>query len=505
MTVTESKARTIFFFSMLTSIALVFWRLGTASFWFDEAYTSALVRSDVSTLLSHTAADVHPPLYYLLLKGWAQIFGFSDVALRSFSALLMLASVFMVMVLAKRLMERRHAYLVASFAALSPFTIRFAQETRMYALVSLLLVGATYLFVIQMQRKRRERSWKIWILYVLLLTAALYTHYFSILILAAHMAYALFHDTRTKDGKTWLIRLKNRISLIDRRLLKSLLLIPVLYAPWLPTLIDQTNAVNDGFWIPNVGLPTTVSLFSMLSVFVEIEGYSGAFWIAVSLIAVAAWQILYLARRAKAEEKKTLWFLMACIVFPALLLALISIAPGTTSYFYWRYFAQFSLFYYTGVMFIGLLMTKYNKGIWGPLFVTSLVIMSTVGTVRVLDGVDKDNITTNEVFPEVLENFEDGDVIVADGTFRWFVVDHYNTTDTPTYYLDSGYMWGSQAPIYEDRDHLLFNEDFSDVTSESGRVWLALSQDIEYDIPESWTLLRQVDGATTAFLLYEVN
>ena len=44
-------------------------------------------RFPLAELLERTAADVHPPLYYLLLKAWTAAFGDSPLAMRSMRAL----------------------------------------------------------------------------------------------------------------------------------------------------------------------------------------------------------------------------------------------------------------------------------------------------------------------------------------------------------------------------------------------------------------------------------
>lgn len=59
------------------------------SIWFDEAYSVNLAQRSVGEIISLTAVDVHPPLYYLFLKVWGEIFGFSEVALRCSSVFLM--------------------------------------------------------------------------------------------------------------------------------------------------------------------------------------------------------------------------------------------------------------------------------------------------------------------------------------------------------------------------------------------------------------------------------
>src|SRR5581483_4348243 len=58
----------------------------TRSIWFDEAFTWRLVRVSIPEMVMRTAADVHPPLYYLALKGWTTLFGTHLISLRSFSS-----------------------------------------------------------------------------------------------------------------------------------------------------------------------------------------------------------------------------------------------------------------------------------------------------------------------------------------------------------------------------------------------------------------------------------
>ena len=53
--------------------------------WFDEAYTIGLVSHGFSEILKIHTADVHPFLYYVLLKTFTLVFGSSLLSLRMFS------------------------------------------------------------------------------------------------------------------------------------------------------------------------------------------------------------------------------------------------------------------------------------------------------------------------------------------------------------------------------------------------------------------------------------
>jgi mannosyltransferase len=52
----------------------------------DEAFSWRLTQYDSASLLSHATRDVHPPLYYVLLKLWTRLVGVSPLGLRGFSA-----------------------------------------------------------------------------------------------------------------------------------------------------------------------------------------------------------------------------------------------------------------------------------------------------------------------------------------------------------------------------------------------------------------------------------
>lgn len=506
MRLTDTQSRIIFGLSFLLSAFLQFWKISTWSFWFDESYTSALVHTDLSQIISLTSLDVHPPLYYLVLHLWAQVFGTSDLALRSLSALLMLLSVLLLVLLLKKLVEKRLAYVAASFAALAPFTIRYGQEARMYAMVSALVLGATYVFIIQMQRKRRERSLRLWLVYALLITLALYTHYFSVLIVVAHLAYALFHDTRTKDGKTWIIRLKNRLSLVDRRMLKSMVLIPILYAPWLPTLKQQFSAVNRGFWIPDADLVSLGSVFTTLTVFQETH-HTGTMLLLSYLVVALFVSVTYkVVRKAKGEDARALWFVLACFLFPLILLFVMSLPSFTSSYFYFRYFAQFSMFFYAGLILVAMLAVKHlNHAIGWSMFVL-LIGLNTMGTVRVLNGTDKNGVNVNQQFEVLKRDFQEGDEIVAMSMWQWFNAHHYNDTSTPVKYADTGYYWGSHAPIYEAKDNILTNRDLTDVNPSTDRVWVIEPTNFTTTVPDNWQRTNTtIYGKDTNIVLFEVN
>ena len=52
---------------ILAAFALRLFHLGATSLWYDETVSVVLARKSIPALLAHTAGDIHPPGYYLLL------------------------------------------------------------------------------------------------------------------------------------------------------------------------------------------------------------------------------------------------------------------------------------------------------------------------------------------------------------------------------------------------------------------------------------------------------
>ncbi len=59
----------------LAGLALVVrsYQLGTNSIWYDETVSLINAQMSLSNLIDATRADVHPPLYYMLLHAWLSV------------------------------------------------------------------------------------------------------------------------------------------------------------------------------------------------------------------------------------------------------------------------------------------------------------------------------------------------------------------------------------------------------------------------------------------------
>ena len=114
-------------------------RLTFQPFWWDEGYSVWFATHPVSRMLALTAQDIHPPLYYALLRGWTLLLGTGPVALRLLSVVIGTLAIPAVYLAGRRLFgSRRTALLAAALLAINPLHIYYSQEVRMYGLVALL-------------------------------------------------------------------------------------------------------------------------------------------------------------------------------------------------------------------------------------------------------------------------------------------------------------------------------------------------------------------------------
>ena len=127
------KARLLLLGILLLAFALRLYNVEGQSIWGDEAFSIYTAQQSVGNVLS-SGADLHPPLYHLLLHFWLLLTGRTALAVRFLSLGWSLLSVAAGYALARTLTAEEPALLSATFlVAISPFQIFYAQEARMYA------------------------------------------------------------------------------------------------------------------------------------------------------------------------------------------------------------------------------------------------------------------------------------------------------------------------------------------------------------------------------------
>ncbi len=127
---------------LILALVLRVWGLGEKNLWLDESTSWQLAVSSLADLIRSAAGDIHPPLYYLILKGWIGVFGDSLAGLRSLSVVSSMVAAYLMFRLARRGLPYVVACAALFWFAVSPHAIFFSQEARMYAAVTASVLGA---------------------------------------------------------------------------------------------------------------------------------------------------------------------------------------------------------------------------------------------------------------------------------------------------------------------------------------------------------------------------
>lgn len=111
-------------------------RIMDSTYWYDEMFSIKLIRMPIPELLEATANDVHPPLYYLILKGICHFAGESGPVLHAASLLPYLLVLILALTVIRKRFGRSTSLLFITFASLLASAVKFNVEIRMYSWVA---------------------------------------------------------------------------------------------------------------------------------------------------------------------------------------------------------------------------------------------------------------------------------------------------------------------------------------------------------------------------------
>lgn len=209
--------------------------------WLDEALSVNIARLPFAELHEALRHDGHPPLYYWLLHGWMAVFGRSDVAVRALSGLFALAALPLAWIVAKRVGGRGAAVAALVLLASNPYAIRYATETRMYAMLTTLVLAGWLLLRVALDR---PGGWRLPAL-AALSGVLLLAHYWSLYLLGAVGLVLVVTAVRDRARRPAAVRVAVAVAAGA-----------VLFVPWVPTFLEQ--AAHTGTPWATAVRPTTM-------------------------------------------------------------------------------------------------------------------------------------------------------------------------------------------------------------------------------------------------------
>lgn len=246
-------------------------------FWSDEVYSINMAKMTFSQMITTTASDVHPPLYYILLQVFYHIFGnfgwvYHSATLFTYAILLIVSITWL-----KRKFGIGATTLFITFASFLYNAMEFNLEVRMYSMAELFVLLS--FFMLYLILTEQKTYW--YTLFVLFSLAAAYTHYYALLSVAyfyiALLLYTLYQKMRKE---LWKVLAAYLVTILG-------------YLPWVFTFLSTWKRTTGDWWMS--GVPTWKQCLEFL-----FSGrLSNVLW-----VVLAAVSIIYVAKKISLIQVK---------------------------------------------------------------------------------------------------------------------------------------------------------------------------------------------------------
>lgn len=219
----------------------------------DETFSLKLAEHSYLDVIHLTARDVHPPVYYLILKlvtDVGSLFSMHPVYMGKFTsalAFLLLGGVALTKV--RRLFGNMCGAMFFLCVAGMPQMLNFSVAIRMYGW-GMFFVTMTYLAFYEVLFSENRK--KALVLFWLYGTLAAYTHYFSCMAIGALVLAWLIWLLLSGDRRCW------------KEWAGCVLAFCISYLPWIPIAIRQVGEVREGYWIEPITLDAIISYMQFL-------------------------------------------------------------------------------------------------------------------------------------------------------------------------------------------------------------------------------------------------
>lgn len=222
-------------------ISLIF----NKNIWTDEAYTMELVRENhFWGIIQNTANDVHPPLYYLIVKCFVLLFGDTFLVYKAVSIIPMVLTMLLAVSHIRPWWGEKAAVLFLIMVNAIPCVLEYVVQMRMYswALFFVTWAGLSAYGMCMKEDKQIRKYCCIQLTAASLLGC--YTHTYAMLsCVCIYMLLCVCVLLQCRKRKDWILL---KTSLVSGST------VAVCYLPWLVILLRQTMNRIENYWIEPV-------------------------------------------------------------------------------------------------------------------------------------------------------------------------------------------------------------------------------------------------------------
>lgn len=410
----------------------------------DEAFTWQLItRNDIQGIIEGTAADVHPPLYYLVAKAAITLFGKNIFVVKMVSVGTAVGSMILCATLLRKRFGIKTALLMIPIVGLDPQFIYYNVDCRMYSMMIFFVFGAALLAYEIIQ----EGKPVCWIFFTLFALGGVYTQYFAVVPLVLIYLYLLIQLVR-ENRKNWIKWFWCCVATV------------VGYLPWLGVVLKMIKSESAGG-----ADKVTFRLGDFLGVLFKTNiEYSAYMPFALFLLCVA---ILLLDWKQYSKKEKGFLILSGSLLWLVELICLL-LAQQMNHFWTDRYIVDAIVFVW---IFIAVILSKQGTVIWMLTAIwTAVTVLSSYTVVK---ASELNTISWTENAKVVFAEAQDESVILY----------NYPTFDVLyEYYLPNAeFVWMDEV------DFSQFTQDYVYMISWGG-------QDFSGEIQDKWDISEEYLG-----------
>lgn len=452
------------------------------SIWLDEAFSMSMIQQNFWEMICNTAIDVHPPLYYLILKVFVWIFqAFLGNSIWS-AKLVSIIPIIILMVVSntiiKKMYSKKTAFIFQILILTVPQIMNYAIEIRMYT-YGLLFVTMFYLYCIKWKRENKRIDIVLMTVFAML---AAYTHYFALVPVAGIYIYILIDTLVNKDKKQ------------IKELLLSILICCIVYLPWIIIWFKQVMTVKENYWISEI----TLEAFKMYFRFPFIIENNKILTYVLEGIFILSVGILF----AKRKDKESRYYLLGILVPIGTIMVGVIASKILRPVFINRYIVC-SL----GVLWlaVAILLTKYcNKKYIFSILAIVILIVGSVNTYYIvkIEQQYKQEIDKTLAYTDTIS----GDIFVFDDNqIHRVIAYYYPKTNT---YLYNSEITDLTKQVYRQTNMDLI-ENLEDIKDMNQDVYVFVTDDKTLDELTSLGYQYKEKGTYKieyyTFSIYQIN
>ncbi len=215
--------------------------------WYDELFSMEFASRPISEMIKLTAADVHPPLYYIIIHFAASFFGAFGISSVIAAKLAGIIPYLILWIYGVTLLRKRYDTLTGGLFTLAvcsmPNMVEYTTEIRMYGYVILFItamcIHAAPFLETEKDKQIRGLKWgKAFPIFIYGLLAC-YTQYYAAVAVFSIYLFLVIWSIRKNIWQLGLLFIVGNLTVI-------------LYYPWIGTVISQVGTVSENYWIQDL-------------------------------------------------------------------------------------------------------------------------------------------------------------------------------------------------------------------------------------------------------------